>query len=104
MDDQIDSKKANNSSWEKLKNSCFKVFVEMLKTREVLKVDAVVLLVVGFLQMYGTMLDDHKYNNWDDDIAGDFVYGFFKVIRVVPLIISEKAVSLYRLFFALGIF
>ncbi|MDR3549634.1 MAG: hypothetical protein P4M11_15420 [Candidatus Pacebacteria bacterium] len=102
MEERVSGKTAKKSVWDKYKNANFEVFVEMLKGREVLRIDAVIFIVVAFLQIYGTVFEDSQHFRWEDDIAGPFVYKFFQIIRVIPMIESEQASSLYWLVFAIG--
>jgi hypothetical protein len=57
----------------------------------------------NFLQIYGTLITNYEYIDWEDNIVGDSVVEFFKVIRMVPVLLRYDSASLYWLFWSLGI-
>ena len=83
------------NSWDNIKTSCLKVFVSMLKIRAILSIDAVIFISVCFIQIYGTILEDNEYVNWNDDIADEFVYEMFRIIRIIPLTIKRNITAFY---------
>ena len=91
-------------NWNKIKKSCLKVFVDMVKIREVSCTDSIIFLTVYFFQIYGTILEKNSHLNWNDEIIGSFVYKFFGIIRVVPYFINEEVLSVYWTIYGLGSF
>lgn len=87
------------SKWENFKDASFKVFVELLKNARSGKVSAITIYIFAWLQIYGTILVEGTYISWDDSIAGPFVYEFFRMVRLIPVLITQQASYIYLILY-----
>lgn len=101
LEEHPNKKQKQKSYWDHIKNNTFKVFVEFLRSRHKSKFSVSILFIISWLQIYGTLLEEGNYIQWNDDYAGSFVYAFFKIVRVIPILISHNATALYWVVYGL---
>ena len=102
MEEQMSAKRQDVSWLVELKDAALTVIAELLKGQRVNRSQAYLLMILCFLQIYGTILEANSSIYWKDDLAASFVQTFFDIMRMVPMLERDGGVALYWLIYAIG--
>jgi hypothetical protein len=102
MEEQMSAKRQDASWLIDLKDAALTMIAEMLKGQRVSRSLAYLMMILCFMQIFGTILEANSAISWKDDLTASFVQSFFEIMRVVPMMETDRAVALYWFLYAMG--